>query len=61
MSVKMRCRCGSENVIPIQYGLPSPTMSCEAFEGKIKLGGCMRKEENFHCRDCGLDFKGGKR
>lgn len=60
MCAKIKCPCGSENVVAIQYGYPSQKAIQEVIEGKRYLGGCIPKEENYHCRDCGEDFKGGK-
>lgn len=33
-------KCGSENVVPIQYGLPNGKMSAQWRRGEIELGGC---------------------
>jgi len=47
-------KCGSENVIPIAYGLPGPELFKKAEAGKVKLGGCCI-EDNFpeyYCNDC---------
>lgn len=38
---KLRCPfCGSDEVLPILYGLPGPEMMKEAEAGRIALGGC---------------------
>jgi len=47
--------CNSTNdVIPIQYGLPSSDMRYEWAAGKIKLGGCVVEpgNPNWHCKKC---------
>jgi hypothetical protein len=37
----MRCpRCGSADVVPIVYGLPSRKMIEDCHAGRIALGGC---------------------
>jgi predicted RNA-binding Zn-ribbon protein involved in translation (DUF1610 family) len=51
-------KCGSSNVIPIIYGLPSYEAFLESKEGKIKLGGCIVSDDNpnWHCKDCGHEW-----
>lgn len=45
-------RCGSKDIIPIQYGLP-PKEPC----GK-KVGGCIIREDNpkWYCINCKNEF-----
>ncbi len=47
-------KCGSPDVIPIMYGLPSEEAAEEARQGKIALGGCCISDDSprWHCRDC---------
>lgn len=57
---KKQCpECGSSDTIPIQYGFPSPEMMNAADKGKIRLGGCVIKNDSpdWHCKACQLDFK----
>jgi hypothetical protein len=44
------------NIVPIQYGLPSVKMTKKATKGKIKLGGCIPSCEIWHCKTHNLDF-----
>lgn len=53
-----RCpRCGSEAVVEIVWGLPTPQAWTEALEGKIVLGGCERGERDpsWKCTRCNAD------
>lgn len=47
-------KCGSENVIPIAYGMPGPELFKKAEAGKVKLGGCCIEENSpeYYCNDC---------
>ena len=50
-----RCpKCGSGNVVPIEYGLPGPEMRAGAERGEIVLGGCVVSDDSaiWHCKDC---------
>jgi hypothetical protein len=50
-------KCGSNDIIPIKYGLPGPEMMEDSFAGKIKLGGCVIDFRNpdWYCKKC--DYK----
>ena len=49
--------CRKNNaVIPIAYGFADSTAMDEADEGKIKLGGCVPKQSQWHCKNCKRDF-----
>ena len=51
-----RCpRCGSERVLPIEYGYPSDRMIEACNAGKIVLGGCciMPHYPDHACDSCG--------
>ena len=53
-------KCKSNNVIPIMYGYPAPSVMDEAEMGKIKLGGCVVcffgvQPERF-CKDCEYEW-----
>lgn len=50
--------CGSDNVLPIMYGLPDNEMSELVHSGKIILGGCVFDfYSNTHgCTDCQTEF-----
>lgn len=52
--------CGSENVVPIVYGLPSWEAWEEELEGKIRLGGCCISEDSpkYACKDCHCEWGG---
>ena len=52
---KRKCpSCQSEEVVPIEFGFPSPEMVEAADRGKIKLGGCCVEVDDpeWHCNDC---------
>lgn len=58
---KILCpNCQSEKIIPIHYGLPNLKGLEQAGKGEIKLGGCCvsPKNPNWHCKNCGKEFKG---
>jgi hypothetical protein len=44
--------CGSKEIIPIVYGLPSPEDFERAARGEIELGGCCIVPVNRRCRSC---------
>jgi len=44
--------CGSNRILPIAYGLPTPDTEEAARRGKVILGGCMFQEARWHCSDC---------
>ena len=50
--------CGSENTLPIQYGLPSPDMFEQSKNGDIFLGGCIISPDSptHYCKDCKQSF-----
>ena len=47
-------KCGSENAIPIAYGMPGPELFKKAEAGKVKLGGCCIEDNSpeYYCNDC---------
>lgn len=47
-------RCGGSNIIPVQYGSPSPEFSERAANGEIHLGGCVMTSPVMkdYCKDC---------
>lgn len=47
-------RCGSTNVLRLEYGLPTYDAYLAAQAGKFKLGGCCIKGDspNYYCKDC---------
>jgi len=47
--------CGSNDVVPIEYGMPGPEMWKDVEAGKIELGGCGIVPDNptQKCRACG--------
>ena len=51
-------KCGSENVVPIQYGFPSVKMFEAADRREIALGGCCVEPgiPLRACVDCGEEF-----
>ena len=60
MSRPKQCpECGSNDVIPIQYGIPGPEMFKEWEAGKIELGGCVitGDDPNWYCKKCGHRWK----
>ena len=46
-------KCGSEQVLPIAYGLPGPEMWEMANRGEIVLGGCVVDSPQWSCQACG--------
>jgi hypothetical protein len=59
-SERLTCqRCGSGNVLPIQYGLPGPEMFDAAQRGEIVLGGCIVSPDNpdTHCGACAFEWQ----
>lgn len=46
--------CGSQNVAPILYGMPSYKARLEERAGRLIIGGCMRPSNgpSWGCRDC---------
>jgi hypothetical protein len=57
---QVRCcpRCGSLDLLPIQYGLPTDDGFAAADRGEIKLGGCVIGADSpqWHCRSCKHEF-----
>jgi hypothetical protein len=51
-------KCGSLDVVPIMYGLPSLEAMDEETRGKIFLGGCVvgDRDPQKHCKACGTEF-----
>lgn len=50
--------CGSQKVIPIEYGMPGPELIELAEKGKVALGGCCVSPDSptHECADCGVTF-----
>ncbi len=46
--------CGSEDVLPIVYGMPGPSLTEESLAGRVALGGCVLFPDapDRLCRDC---------
>ncbi len=46
--------CGSEDVLPIVYGLPGRELTEQALAGRVALGGCVLFPDapDRLCRDC---------
>ena len=46
--------CGSEDAIPIVYGLPGRELTEESLTGRVALGGCVLFPDapDRSCRDC---------
>jgi hypothetical protein len=51
-------KCGSTDVVPIEYGYPGQEMMDAAKRGLIELGGCCVSDDDprKHCRACGEEF-----
>jgi hypothetical protein len=56
-------KCGSEDTIPIMYGLPTEEGFLAASRGKVKLGGCIIIEgpdgepgPDATCKACGASW-----
>ena len=51
--------CKSENVVPIQYGYPTPEAVEDSKKNKVHFGGCtidVFNQPDFHCNDCNHDW-----
>ena len=46
--------CGSDQVLPIQYGFPPDELMEESRQGRVILGGCCISDESpeWHCASC---------
>jgi hypothetical protein len=55
---KVCVQCGSQEVIPIVYGLPDAELLEQAEAGEVSLGGCVVEEDSpvWHCSDCGHEW-----
>lgn len=56
---KKKCPvCGTVNVVPIMYGMPTLDAMKSAEKGKIALGSCCITDyqPQKHCKDCNTDF-----
>ena len=54
-----RCpECGSEQVVPIRYGFPTPELAREAEQGRVALGGCCLGPQSprWLCKACEHEF-----
>jgi len=51
-------KCGSLDVVSIEYGYPGPEMMAEAEKGLIELGGCCVTDDDprKQCKACGEQF-----
>jgi hypothetical protein len=59
MEDEKRCpRCGSAELVPIVYGLPSRETFEAAREGRVALGGCMIHPDSpdHTCDSCGHEW-----
>jgi len=50
-------QCGSQDLVPIVYGLPGPDLSKAAQRGEVVLGGRVLGAPNRACRACGASFR----
>ncbi|MDQ3315997.1 MAG: hypothetical protein M3522_01540 [Actinomycetota bacterium] len=52
-------KCGSEDGLPIIYGMPSEEMVEESIAGLVALGGCAfwPGSPNRTCSNCGHDWR----
>ena len=52
-------RCGSEDVVPILYGMPTEEAVEASVRGEIALGGCVVFPDapQNHCRNCGHEWR----
>ena len=50
--------CGSQDRVPILYGLPTQEASERADRGEILLGGCIfdDRDPRWKCRVCGTEW-----
>ena len=53
-----RCpECGSERVVPIVYGFPTPELERRAERGEVALGGCLLPADaTRYCSDCDSEW-----
>lgn len=51
--------CGSHDVIPIIYGLPSPETETRAALGEVMLGGCVVFDNapDMFCTSCSTSYR----
>jgi len=51
--------CGSADVLPIEYGLPTPELAEEAKRGEVVLGGCCVTEfdPQWFCKACEHEWR----
>lgn len=51
-------RCGSHEILPVVYGLPTAETLARAALGKLLLGGCvvLGDEPDWRCATCGAPF-----
>ncbi len=47
--------CGTDQVVPMVFGLPGPELAEEAQRGEVELGGCSitGDDPEWACRECG--------
>ena len=59
IQVKQCPGCRTDNVIPIEYGIPDMEMIKKHETGEIYLGGPDDEDakEAWHCLNCGLNFR----
>jgi hypothetical protein len=48
--------CGSPDVAPLQYGMPSDAVFEAAARGEVVIAGCVIREETDGCRACGAHW-----
>jgi len=51
-------KCGSEKILPVVYGLPTPETFGRAIMGEVLLGGCVvfGSEPDYKCAECFTAF-----
>ena len=52
-------RCGSEQTVPLIYGMPTDEAAEEARRGEVALGGCVVFPDapDHTCRNCGYEWR----
>ncbi|TVR12674.1 MAG: hypothetical protein EA401_08505 [Planctomycetota bacterium] len=52
-------QCGSENVIPIIYGMPDEDLVLRDAQGEAKIGGVAEYPDSptWHCQACGHEWR----
>jgi hypothetical protein len=57
--MKICSKCGSKNIVSIEYGLPTNEAAERFKKGEIILGGCcpLKHAPNWHCKHCGNEWE----